>query len=424
MKLSGKTFKQMTERSFNNFLSDGKQADRPTHGSLFSGIGGFDLAAEWMGWDNIFHCEWNTFGQQILQHYWPNAITYEDITKTNFSIHRGEIDILTGGFPCQPYSIAGKREGKEDERHLWPEMLRAIKEIAPSYVVAENVYGLVNWNDGVVFNEVQTDLENEGYEVQPYILPAASVNAPHKRDRVWFIAYSYNNRKSRRTRENESESKKERLQERNQVQQLILANSLRELSANSSCERCDNRRDNRKERQICENQNRNAQEDKPKGNGRKCGISKVREIRNVTNTKSESCGREHEQRQEQGEFRGCDCKNDATYTECQRGREILQNIQPEKPNGFSSHSFNEPNDWEDFPTQPPICDGDDGLSSRLDAPTVFKRIEKPRKPITFAKWRMESVKGGGNAIVPQIALNIFRTIRALEEKIRQNKTSN
>lgn len=164
-----------------------------THGSLFSGIGGFDLAAEWMGWENIFHCEWNEFGQKVLKYYWPNAISYGDITKTDFTIHRGKIDILTGGFPCQPYSHAGKRLGKEDYRHLWPEMLRAIQEIKPKYVVGENVAGLLSWNGGLVFNEVQVDLENEGYEVQPVILPACGVNAPHRRDRVWFIAYSSGN---------------------------------------------------------------------------------------------------------------------------------------------------------------------------------------------------------------------------------------
>jgi len=161
-----------------------------THGSLFSGIGGFDLAAEWAGWENIFHCEWNEFGKKILKHYWPNAISYHDITKTDFTIHRGAINILTGGFPCQPYSVAGKRKGKEDSRHLWPEMLRAIREIQPEWVVGENVFGITNWNGGLVFNEVQTDLETQGYEVQPFILPACAINAPHKRLRVWFIAHS------------------------------------------------------------------------------------------------------------------------------------------------------------------------------------------------------------------------------------------
>ena len=135
------------------------------HGSLFSGIGGFDLAAEWMGWENVFHCEWNKFGQQVLHYYWPKAICYEDITKTDFTIHRGNIDIISGGFPCQPYSTAGLRKGKADERHLFPEMLRAIKEIKPRWVIGENVRGLVSWNGGMVFNEVCDDLEREGYEV-------------------------------------------------------------------------------------------------------------------------------------------------------------------------------------------------------------------------------------------------------------------
>ena len=161
-----------------------------THASLFSGIGGFDLAAEWIGWNNIFHCEWNPFGQRVLAHHFPNSKSYNDITKTDFSIHAGEIDVLTGGFPCQPYSMVGKRLGKEDERHLWPEMLRTIKEVEPTWVVGENVLGIVNWGGGVVFNDVQTDLENQGYEVQAYILPACSQNAPHRRDRVFFVAYS------------------------------------------------------------------------------------------------------------------------------------------------------------------------------------------------------------------------------------------
>ena len=160
------------------------------HGSLFSGIGGFDLAAEWAGWENIFHCEWNEFGQKVLKHHFPKSISYADITKTNFSIHKGQVDIISGGFPCQPYSSAGKRLGKEDERHLWPEMLRTIREVKPRWVVGENVLGLVNWNDGLVFNEVQVELEAEGYKVQAFILPAAGVNAPHQRYRVWFVAYS------------------------------------------------------------------------------------------------------------------------------------------------------------------------------------------------------------------------------------------
>ncbi len=164
-----------------------------THASLFSGIGGFDLAAQWMGWENKFHCEINDFCKQVLKYYWPDAQQYTDIKQSDFSVWRHRIDVLTGGFPCQPYSQAGKRKGKEDDRHLWPEMLKAIRTIQPRWVVGENVYGLVNWSGGLVFDEVQSDLEAAGYEVWPYVLPACAVNAPHRRDRIWFVAYASSN---------------------------------------------------------------------------------------------------------------------------------------------------------------------------------------------------------------------------------------
>jgi len=160
------------------------------HGSLFSGIGGFDLAAEWAGWENVFHCEWNPFGQQVLKHYWPNAESFNDITKSDFSKYEHTVDIISGGFPCQPFSTAGDRRGTEDNRYLWPTMLDVIRTVKPRYVVGENVHGLVNWNNGLVFNTVCADLEAEGYEVQAFLLPAAAVGALHKRERIWFVAYS------------------------------------------------------------------------------------------------------------------------------------------------------------------------------------------------------------------------------------------
>ena len=160
------------------------------HGSLFSGIGGFDLAAHWMGWQNVFHCEINPFGRKVLEYHFPESKSYDDITKTDFTIWNGRIDILTGGFPCQPFSVAGKRKGTDDDRHLWPEMLRAIRECRPTWIVGENVPGLLSWDGGVVFEQVCADLEGEGYEVQPVVLPACSVGAEHKRERVFICAYS------------------------------------------------------------------------------------------------------------------------------------------------------------------------------------------------------------------------------------------
>lgn len=160
------------------------------HGSLFSGGGGFDLAAEIAGWQNIFHCEKDPFCQKVLQHYWPEALCFDDIKEFDGKQFRGSIDVISGGFPCQPFSAAGKRKGTSDDRYLWPEMLRIIKAVQPRWVVGENVYGLINWNGGLVFDAVHSDLEAAGYDVTTFILPAAGINAPHQRYRVWIIAHN------------------------------------------------------------------------------------------------------------------------------------------------------------------------------------------------------------------------------------------
>ena len=285
------------------------------HGSLFSGIGGFDLAAEWAGWNNTFHCEWNPFGQKVLKHHFPNSISYNDITKTNFTIHKGNIDILSGGFPCQPYSTAGLRKGKEDERHLWPQMLRAIREIKPSWVVGENVRGLINWGGGLVFDEVQTDLEVEGYEVLPFLLPACAVNAPHRRDRIWFIAYANDERGSSRLRQIQKENGK--ISEWDNNAQPSNTNNVITSNASSNGGRKNNR------------------------------TRKTRFIDKKSKT----------------------------------------------------------NNWETFPTESALCGGDDGISRELDG-------------ITFSKWRNESIKAYGNAIVPQVAYEIFKTINQIENEKR------
>ena len=299
-----------------------------THGSLFSGIGGFDLASEWMGWENKFHCEWNEFGQKVLHYYWPNAELFTDITKSDFTKYANKIDILTGGFPCQPYSSAGKRLGKEDDRHLWPEMLRAIREISPSWVVGENVRGLTNWNGGLVFDEVQADLEAEGYEVTPFLLPACAVNAPHRRDRIWFVAY-------------------------------------RNLYGFNQCN--------------CNNEI----------NTSEGGINAFSNI-NESNGNGDVADTMH-----QGLQRGQKIDGWQEYNAKWRGNGI--NI------GTNSENFSRKSrsNFQNFPTVSPICNGDDGLSNRLDN-------------ITFPKWRNESIKAGGNAIVPQVVYQIFKAIQEYE----------
>ena len=321
------------------------------HGSLFSGIGGFDLASEWMGWENVFHCEWNEFGQKVLNYYWPKAISYHDITKTDFSIHRGRIDIITGGFPCQPYSMAGKRKGKDDDRHLWPEMLRCIREVQPTWVVGENVLGLVNWDGGLVFHEVQADLEAQGYEVQPYVLPAASVNAPHLRQRVFFVAYSNNQGGCGEPRE--VPIKDGEVSERN--------NHAEPSHPGVKSYATD-----------------------PSGKGLEGGTGESIQGRVTRFTKCSNDGNVTDSDSEVLEYRHG------------KGEAIERAIKEERTKSFSS-----PREWETFPTVSPICSRNDGLSNRLDG-------------ITFPKWRNESIKAAGNAIVPQVVHQIFKAIEQYE----------
>lgn len=159
------------------------------HASFFTGIGGFDLAAEWAGWENVFQVEIDPWCRKVLKKNFPHAKRYSDIREFDGTPYRGTVDVVSGGFPCQPFSLAGKRKGTGDERHLWPEMLRVIQEVAPTWVVGENVRGIVSWSDGLVFEQVCADLEAAGYKVQSFILPASGVNAPHCRQRVWFVAH-------------------------------------------------------------------------------------------------------------------------------------------------------------------------------------------------------------------------------------------
>lgn len=162
-----------------------------THGSLESGIGMFDYAAEMKGWKNVFHCEINPFCQKVLKYYWPHAKSYTDVFGFDGTLWRGKVDVITCGFPCQPFSVAGKRKGSDDDRHIWPENMRIIREAKPTFVLAENVPGILTIENGMVFERVCLDLENEGYEVTPFIIPAVATDKVHRRDRVWIVAYKY-----------------------------------------------------------------------------------------------------------------------------------------------------------------------------------------------------------------------------------------
>lgn len=344
-----------------------------THASLFSGIGGFDLAAEWMGWHNAFHCEINEFCTKILNYHFQDAEHYTDITRTDFSKWRGRIDVLSGGFPCQPFSLAGKRKGSDDNRYLWPQMLRAIREIRPTWVVGENVAGILTMvqpgaevevggqaslfgedyrkrvlhRQEYVIETICRDLEREGYAVQPLLIPACAVGAPHRRDRIWFIAHRTN-------------AGVEAMQFTGQngiyaVGTSSNADGDRYTSCGTSC---------RTEKERCERDAVSGQR------GGRC------EWFNGLDGFSRIAADPYGKRQKYGNDQGPEKR--------------------EKPDGRFKTQYSS-SIWEKFPTQSPICIGDDGLSGRLDG-------------ITFSKWRQESVKAYGNAIVPQVAYEIFKAI--------------
>jgi DNA (cytosine-5)-methyltransferase 1 len=161
---------------------------------LFSGIGGFSLGLERAGFETVAFCEIDKYCRLVLQKHWKDIKIYSDvreIKKERLEAHGiPSPDVITGGFPCQPFSVAGRRQGTGDNRYLWPEMFRIIKEFKPRWIIAENVRGIINIQDGVVFEGVHADLESQNYETQTFIIPAAGVGAPHRRDRVWVVANS------------------------------------------------------------------------------------------------------------------------------------------------------------------------------------------------------------------------------------------
>lgn len=312
---------------------------------LYSGIGGFSLAGSWiLGWKTIQFCEIDKFCQKVLSYHFPGVPIHEDIktltseiVKNNKLYNKDEKTIVTGGFPCQPWSLAGKRKGTEDVRNLWPETITFVKDYKPDWCLFENVYGLVNWDGGVVFEQVCADLENAGYEVQTYLLPACGVNAPHRRDRIWIVAYK-------------------------------------------------------------ESQQR--------------GMFQFEGDNRITpNTKGSSKSGGLYSRSGEGKSGGCDCK-DASHT-CNQGLQGCKNegnIEESKQNGNEQSSGCVRTDWKNFPTISPFCSGNDGIPAELDFKTVFAGIPFPRKPITFGKWRNESIKCLGNSIVPQVAYQLLKSI--------------
>jgi DNA (cytosine-5)-methyltransferase 1 len=254
--------------------------------------------------------------------------------------------------------MAGKRKGTDDERYLWGEMLRAIQEIKPKFVIAENVFGITNIDGGLVFEQVCLDLEAEGYEVQPFIIPACAKNAPHRRDRVWFIAYTNGTREEYNGRTDiTKEAEVRRDEERNVFGELC-------GDGNASDTNCFRYR----------------------GGNIKSRTNKLQEWEMDKN---------QQQHRDRIWVKVKRCSGDVTNTKNIGQKYALENRELERGRfrfGNQSHT------WDSFPLESPICGGDDGIPTKLDG-------------ITFSKWRAESIKGYGNAIVPQVAFELFKIIK-------------
>lgn len=406
-----------------------------THASLFSGIGGAEIAATWMGWTNLFHCEINPFGRKVLEYWYPNSTSYEDITKTDFSEWRGRVDVLTAGFPCQPFSVAGQRKGADDDRYLWPQVVRAVHEIRPAWVVGENVAGILTMvqpgeevevgsgsalfdknhlyraEQQYVLETVCQDLEREGYSVQPFVIPACAVGAPHRRDRVWIVA----RRIAADTSRNGDSGRPGAVREEVWRQDYELRAEPFEhggLQTMAACDTDINRQRERKNQQVtvagC------------KGASYDCTCGEDGAAPDTDEHRHTPCregGRIETEREERFALPGerevwsqrpdrlPGLSRDASDTRRTGRKEQQASPEPvgqRHPAGMCREEL--PADrWAGFPTQPPVCNGNDGLSLGLVG-------------ITFPKWRAEAIKALGNAWVPQVAYEIFRAIQQVEDE--------
>ena len=410
-----------------------------THASLFSGIGGPEIAAAMMGWENVFHCEINPFGRAVLEYWFPESDSYEDITKTDFTKYRGKIDILTGGFPCQPFSYAGKRGGQTDDRYLWPEMLRVIDEVRPTWVVGENVAGITTMVESCnitemgaqssLFDEgngvhrysaeftftierVCKDLESKGYSVQPVLIPACAVGAPHRRDRVFIIAYNTDRSDDvRESGKHESKSREERISERNPIRQPRKSGDVRSKVQGPFTDTDCNGRSQMDQYLQC----LFADGAEPECDG---GIGNVADAYSTRLQKSFSA-REPENTEEnksrldyRTERFSCDGNASDAISERLEGEDESRHSERGKwmhlwrdAAGCCGQAYLAPEErWKGFPTVSAVHRGNDGLPFDVDDLTI-----------PFAKWRTESLKAFGNAIVPQVMYRIFQCIQIVND---------
>lgn len=403
---------------------------------VFAGIGGFSLAAHWLGWQTVAFVEKDEFCQKVLRKNFGDIPIYDDIRTFSGKPFRGRVDIITGGFPCQPFSVAGNQKGSSDERHLFPEMLRVIGEVEPSWVVAENVRGLLGIESGETFDEICSSLENLGYAVQTFCIPACAVNAPHRRDRLWIVAHA----DSARTHSGcgEVQGANGKVSERNDDAESSNsdrfdgnahgdnARSFREVQKRSAAKSSGI---NRIDAETSANSDRFGCSDEQKENGlalpnqigqlplaeqgrkiKQCGSGESDSV--VANTLIQQRaktrlqvgkGKAAEKRSDaNGSRKPVDSNSDNPATARQRrdGGQILRVPESEGLDGY-----NPPNGWSEswLEAAARLCSVDDGLSGALVRPKG---------------WRVNALKAAGNTILPQIAYVIFKAIKQVERNER------
>ena len=324
-----------------------------SHGSLFSGIGGFDLAAQWMGWNNIFQVEKDDWCRKVLAKNFPKTERFADIKDFTGHEYTSRIDVISGGFPCQPFSVAGQRKGKDDDRYLWEEMLRVIATIKPTYVVGENVTGII----GLALDTVLSDLEAQDYTTETFIIPACSKNAWHRRDRVWIVAY---------------------------------ANSI-------------GRQDEQKEngKSVCNGERNNPIEKQGRGK-QQCRTGKSSSV--FSNTASSGAGMEEHRSSGQRREQANECEPKILRQE--NGQACSKGI-----NASSGNVFTNTNDTGCEEQRQPITDGTELLTPKCSS--WWEAEPGVGRVVDGLPGRVDRLKGLGNAIVPQVAYEIFSAIGAV-----------
>ena len=398
-----------------------------THASLFSGIGGAEIAAAWLGWENLFHCDINEFGRKVLGYWFPQSKEYNDIKTTDFTEWRGRVDVLTAGFPCQPFSLAGKRRGADDDRYLWPETLRAINEIRPAWFVGENVFGIASmvlpgeevdmgrtddlFEEGnlyrterrFVLDRICRDIEDAGYTVQPVVIPACAVGAPHRRDRVWFVARREDVGHDAEDPDSDGfhrgDGKDEVIADERRVDALGDAcEGGPHSSSHSGCGECPPLQEGlggegAGERVVSQSAERRGSPDRAGG---LAGVPRA-------DAESRGAGLQEEGPELPAAGAAGGVPQAAPHPDSGRAKArsgCARRLRGDVPGERRIPRFE---GWEGFPTQPPVCRGDDGL------PFGVADLSIP-----FGRWRREAIKALGNAWVPEVAYEIFRMIQKVE----------